>query len=49
MAQFPREFVFGAAAASYQIEGAAHVDGRGDSVWDMFCRKNDAVWNGHTA
>src|SRR5260221_720068 len=48
MAQFPKSFVWGAAAASYQIEGAVKQDGRGDSVWDMFCRKPDAVWNGHT-
>ncbi|HXK20504.1 MAG TPA: family 1 glycosylhydrolase, partial [Polyangiaceae bacterium] len=48
MAQFPKGFVWGAAAASYQIEGAVKQDGRGDSVWDMFCRKPDAVWNGHT-
>jgi beta-glucosidase len=48
MAQFPKDFVWGAAAASYQIEGAAQVDGRGPSVWDMYCRKTGAVWNGHS-
>jgi beta-glucosidase len=48
MALFPEDFVWGAAAASYQIEGAVQVDGRGPSVWDMFCRKPGAVWNGHT-
>jgi beta-glucosidase len=48
MAQFPKDFVWGAAAASYQIEGAVNDGGRGASVWDMFCRKPDAVWNGHT-
>jgi len=45
---FPENFVWGAAAASYQIEGAAYEDGRGLSVWDMMCRKENAIWNGHT-
>lgn len=44
--QFPKGFVWGAAAASYQIEGAAETDGKGPSTWDMFCRKPGAVWNG---
>jgi hypothetical protein len=33
----PPDFVWGAATASYQIEGASHEDGRGESVWDRFC------------
>lgn len=45
---FPKPFTWGAATAAYQIEGAAFEDGRGLSVWDMFCRKPGAVWNGHT-
>lgn len=45
---FPKEFVWGAAAASYQIEGAFDVDGRGLSVWDMLCRKQGAIFGGHT-
>ena len=47
-AGFPEGFVWGAAAASYQVEGAATDDGKGPSVWDMFCRKSGAVWMGHT-
>jgi beta-glucosidase len=45
---FPKNFVWGAAAASYQIEGAACEDGKGDSVWDTFCRRKDAVWLGQS-
>jgi beta-glucosidase len=32
-----RDFVFGAATAAYQIEGAARADGRVPSIWDTFC------------
>lgn len=35
--QFPKGFLWGAATASYQIEGATEADGRGVSVWDTFC------------
>jgi beta-glucosidase len=43
---FPPTLRLGAATASYQIEGAAHVDGRGESIWDTFCRVPGAVANG---
>jgi beta-glucosidase len=43
---FPRDFVWGAATASYQIEGAATEDGRGESVWDRFCATPGKVRNG---
>ncbi len=33
---FPKNFIWGAASASYQIEGAIHEDGRSPSVWDTF-------------
>ena len=42
----PHDFVWGAATASYQIEGAAHEDGRGESVWDRFCATPGKVRNG---
>ena len=45
---FPPEFVWGAATASYQIEGAANEDGRGESVWDRFCATPGKVRNGDT-
>jgi beta-glucosidase len=42
----PSEFVWGAATAAYQIEGAANEDGRGESVWDRFCATPGKVRNG---
>lgn len=44
---FPNDFVWGAAAAAYQIEGAAREDGKGPSVWDMFVKKPGVIWHGH--
>jgi beta-glucosidase len=43
---FPQDFVWGAATASYQIEGAAREAGRGESVWDRFCATSGKVRNG---
>ena len=45
---FPKDFLWGAAAAAYQIEGASAEGGRGDSVWDVFCREPERVWRGHS-
>lgn len=46
MTRFPKDFVWGAAAASYQIEGAHDRDGKGPSVWDAFCERPGAIWSG---
>jgi beta-glucosidase len=48
MVQFPSDFVWGAATASFQIEGATHDDGRGESIWDRFCATLGKVHNGDT-
>ncbi|TCL62559.1 beta-glucosidase [Hydrogenispora ethanolica] len=45
---FKNDFVWGAATASYQIEGAAYEDGKGLSVWDMVCQKPGFVKFGDT-
>ena len=45
---FPEGFIWGAATASYQIEGAVAEDGRGPSIWDTFSRVPGAVLDGHT-
>ncbi len=45
---FPDGFLWGAATASYQIEGAARDGGRGPSVWDTFSHTEGKVAKGDT-
>ncbi|HEX5691136.1 MAG TPA: family 1 glycosylhydrolase, partial [Roseiflexaceae bacterium] len=45
---FPDDFVWGAATASYQIEGAVAEDGRLPSIWDTFSRTPGKVAGGDT-
>jgi len=47
-AVFPDGFVWGAATSAYQVEGAHDVDGRGESIWDRFCRTPGKVEGGAT-
>ena len=45
---FKKDFVWGAATASYQIEGAWNEDGKGLSIWDVFSHEPNKICEGHT-
>jgi beta-glucosidase len=47
-ARFPPGFGFGVASSAYQIEGATTEGGRGESIWDRYCRTPGNVANGDT-
>ena len=45
---FSKGFVWGAASASHQVEGAAYEGDKGLSVWDTFSRQPGKTWQGET-
>jgi beta-glucosidase len=47
--RFKKDFIFGAATAAYQIEGAWDDYGKGMSIWDDFTRQKGKIRNGDTA
>ncbi|WP_017380502.1 GH1 family beta-glucosidase [Paenisporosarcina sp. TG-14] len=48
MSQFNKEFIFGTATSSYQVEGGFNEGGRSLSIWDTFSRIPGKVFNGDT-
>ena len=46
---FPTEFVWGTSTSSFQIEGAAELDGRTPSIWDRFCQQPGNIRDGSNA
>ena len=48
MKKFPEDFIWGTATSSYQIEGAADIDGKGPSIWDSFCTIPGKIAQGET-
>ena len=48
LARFPEGFIWGAATASYQIEGAVGEGGRRPSIWDTFAHTPGKIFNGDT-
>jgi beta-galactosidase len=48
MKRFPKDFIWGTATSSYQIEGGAYEGGKGPSIWDAFSSIPGKTHNGET-
>lgn len=45
---FAKDFVWGAATSSYQIEETGRDSGKGQNIWDVFTKEPGRVYEGHT-
>lgn len=45
---FAKDFVWGAATSSYQIERTGRDSGKGQNIWDVFTKEPGRVYEGHT-
>jgi len=49
MLTFPKDFRWGVSTSAFQIEGAVHEDGRGESIWDRFAHTPGKILNNDNA